>query len=72
MGGGWNKRTGHDRITDEAGWATIGAISDVAKSFEKSKYKLAPTVINVNYMHGIVLDDDKERFQLAVLVAEPD
>eukprot|EP00972_Heterocapsa_arctica_P071949 10627793-Heterocapsa_arctica.AAC.1 len=70
-GSGWSYKSGRERITDEAGWTTVGSISEVAKSLE-GKYGLAPKVINVNYMHRIVLDDDKGGFQLGVLVAEPD
>eukprot|EP00972_Heterocapsa_arctica_P102977 15176571-Heterocapsa_arctica.AAC.1 len=65
-GGSWARKVPYARITDDAGWATAGAISDVAKAL-KDPGKLAPKVINVNYMLGIVLDDDKGRFQLAVL-----
>eukprot|EP00972_Heterocapsa_arctica_P094495 13935562-Heterocapsa_arctica.AAC.1 len=65
---GSGSRNGHLRITDAAGWATTGDISRVAKA----NRRLAPLTININYMHGIVLDDEKGRFQFGVLVAEPD
>eukprot|EP00972_Heterocapsa_arctica_P047782 7047604-Heterocapsa_arctica.AAC.1 len=70
-GGKWAQKVPYPRITDEAGWATFGSISAVAKGLDGHN-KLAPKVINFNYMLGIVLDDDKGRFQHGVLVAEPD
>eukprot|EP00972_Heterocapsa_arctica_P095330 14060286-Heterocapsa_arctica.AAC.1 len=68
---GSGEKEGHMRITDDASWATTGDISRTAKA-SKKRPRLAPMTININTMLGIVLDDDKGRFQLGVLVAVPD
>eukprot|EP00972_Heterocapsa_arctica_P004993 738427-Heterocapsa_arctica.AAC.1 len=47
-----------DRIADRAGWARIGDISKTASSLRGSD-RVPPMTINVNYMLGVVCDDDK-------------
>eukprot|EP00972_Heterocapsa_arctica_P013108 1925634-Heterocapsa_arctica.AAC.1 len=61
----------YDRITDAAGWATTGDISRTALGLRQGN-KVAPKTVNLNYMLGVVMDDDKGRFQMAVVVAAPD
>eukprot|EP00972_Heterocapsa_arctica_P060447 8914536-Heterocapsa_arctica.AAC.1 len=55
---GHARRMAYQRITDDAGWATTGAICATAKGL-KSHDKPAPKTINIDYMFGIVKDDDK-------------
>eukprot|EP00972_Heterocapsa_arctica_P013409 1974014-Heterocapsa_arctica.AAC.1 len=62
-------RDGHARIADEAGWATIAQVFVAAAAWRK-RPALSPDLC-INHLLGIVLDDDKGRFQLAVLVAVP-
>eukprot|EP00972_Heterocapsa_arctica_P102008 15030222-Heterocapsa_arctica.AAC.1 len=45
-------------ITDNAGWARSGDISQTASSL-KGGDRVPPMTINVNYMLGVVVDDDK-------------
>eukprot|EP00972_Heterocapsa_arctica_P048678 7174788-Heterocapsa_arctica.AAC.1 len=65
------KQVAYDRVPDNAGWARIGEISKTAAHLTGSD-RVAPKTINVNYMLGVVMGDDKGRFQMAVLVAAPD
>eukprot|EP00972_Heterocapsa_arctica_P042166 6215774-Heterocapsa_arctica.AAC.1 len=65
------RQVAYDRITDAAGWATTGAISTTARGLRYGD-KVAPKTINIDYMFGVVKDDDKGRFQMAVVVAAPD
>eukprot|EP00972_Heterocapsa_arctica_P101875 15009367-Heterocapsa_arctica.AAC.1 len=52
------KPTTFARITDRAGWARIGDISRTAANLKGSD-RVPPMTINVNYMLGVVMDDDK-------------
>eukprot|EP00972_Heterocapsa_arctica_P077376 11412039-Heterocapsa_arctica.AAC.1 len=53
----------HRNICDQAGWATIPAVFRTAQG-----YKLTPSI---NELIGIVMDDDKGCFQMAVVCAVP-
>eukprot|EP00972_Heterocapsa_arctica_P055178 8138745-Heterocapsa_arctica.AAC.1 len=65
---GSRPREAYKSIIDADGWASTGAIAKYAKA---PKLGLSDSVINLDTMLGIVLDDDKGRFQLGVLVAAP-
>eukprot|EP00972_Heterocapsa_arctica_P029444 4336049-Heterocapsa_arctica.AAC.1 len=66
-----SRRQAFERITDKAGWARIPDIVKTAKSLTGNNW-VPPLTIIVNYMLGVVCDDDKARFQMAVLVGVPD
>eukprot|EP00972_Heterocapsa_arctica_P070969 10485390-Heterocapsa_arctica.AAC.1 len=66
---GSGMKDGHLRITDDTGWAKMGDI--FATAAKRNRPKLAPITLANNHCLGIVLDDDKGRFQLGVIVAAP-
>eukprot|EP00972_Heterocapsa_arctica_P088022 12979680-Heterocapsa_arctica.AAC.1 len=53
-------------ICDRAGWATIAAVFKTAQKYDRPR--MTPSI---NQLIGIVLDDDKGRFQMAVVCAVP-